>query len=189
MSVRRALAIVATLIFCGIAAVYLVAARKPDHYQIVRHVQINASPELIFEWIGFFPRWEHWSPWKYRDPSIVNRFEGPEFGIGSKLIWTSKKSGSGEFEFVAYEPNSKVRYSLIFRDWASTSEGEISLQELRKGYTDVSWKIEGKNSIATKVLWTVFGMEKAMAADFDLGLSLLKAKCEAKQSAGVQRIH
>lgn len=188
MLVRRAMAIVAALMLFGIAAVFVVAARKPDHYQIVRRVQIAASPETIFQLVGDLSQWEQWSPWKYRDPMLINRLEGAKIGTGSRLIWTSSKSGSGQFEVTAYEPPTMLRYRLSLSEWDVVSEGEIRIFGSQPGHAEVSWKIEGKNSLSNKLLWTVFGMEKAMAADLDLGLSILKAKCEAGLSA-VQGSH
>lgn len=180
MTVRRIMILGLAFIFLGCGVLFLVAAQKPDQYQIIRQVQIEASPAEVFPWVGELSRWEAWSPWKYRDPSIVNRYEGPSTGVGAKQLWTSEKSGQGELSFIAFEENFRIRYRLTFIDWDSVSEGEIQLKELRSGVTEVSWSMEGRNSFSSKILWTVFGMEKALAADFDLGLSLLKSKCEEK---------
>lgn len=184
MSVRKILALVLVLILLGIGTLVFVASRKPDQYQIVRTIQIDAAPTQVFHWVGQLSEWEAWSPWKYRDASIVNRYEGPSSGIGAKQHWTSEKSGTGDLEFIGYEENVSIRYRLTFIDWDSTSEGSIQLKELRSGVTEVSWSMEGHNTLSNKVLWTVFGMEKALAADFDLGLSLLKNKCEGKPQVG-----
>lgn len=183
MSVRRALAIVIALMLFGLVAILVVASGKPDQYQIVRRVVIDAPPESAFARVGDLSRWEEWSPWKYRDPNLISKPEGPKVGVGSKQIWASPKTGSGEFEITAFELNNLVRYRLTHSDWDAVSTGEIRVFGLSQGKSEVSWKIEGKNTLSNKVIWTVFGMEKAMAADLDLGLSLLKAKCEAEKAS------
>src|SRR5436190_23834265 len=85
----------------------LIAAMAPKTFNVERKLTIRSKPEIIFNEINSFKKWESWSPWLQRDPTIKNTYSGPEAGIGNTVSWTSKKSGDGSIELIeSNSPNS-----------------------------------------------------------------------------------
>ena len=77
-----ALIVVAVLI----AAVLILAATRPDTFQVQRTVSIKAAAETIFPLIDDFHRWGSWSPWEKLDPALKRTYGGAQSGIGA-VAW------------------------------------------------------------------------------------------------------
>src|SRR4051794_36474907 len=93
--------IVAILVILAlaIAAVLILALRKPDTFRVQRAATIDAPPEKIFPLISDFRQWRAWSPWEDRDPGLQRSFSGTPSGEGAVYQWTgNKKVGSGRME-------------------------------------------------------------------------------------------
>jgi len=155
------------------------AATQPDEFVISRSIVIQASASDVYQRIERIKAWESWSPWKARDASIQNTYEGPESGVGAQQSWISENSGSGTLTFTEVIPNQKIAYKLFFKDFQTENQGELNLKE-DNGQTTVTWIMRGTNSFMSKVFWVLMNFESAIQADFDQGLGRLKALAESK---------
>lgn len=185
------------LVFVGLLAVGAAATRLPDEYQIQRSVEVQSSLADLWKRVGSIKKWESWSPWKSRDPSVQNVYAGASFGAGATQSWTSEKSGQGTLVFnsvlvdgvenasdpakpISANPKrAEILYSLSFKGWNSISKGAVELTSIDPKTTRVQWTMKGKRAWGEKVVWTLFQMQESIEKDFDLGLSLLKKQGES----------
>jgi hypothetical protein len=58
--------IVAALIV-AVAAIFIMAATRPDTLRVERSIHVSAPPEKIFHYVNDFHQWGVWSPREKRD--------------------------------------------------------------------------------------------------------------------------
>ena len=96
---------VTLLVLLGLVVVVLgIGAFLPKDFRVERSIEIDASPEVVFEQVSSLRKWNAWSPWIARDPSIKNEFTGPDDGVGATVSWTSEESGDGTQTITLSEP-------------------------------------------------------------------------------------
>ena len=61
----------------------------PAQAVVTRSTEIAAPPDKVFAIVSDMRRFNEFSPWAELDPNIKYTFEGPESGVGQKMIWTS----------------------------------------------------------------------------------------------------
>ena len=67
----------------AVAAVLVLAASKPDIFEVQRTAAIKAAPERIFPLIDDFRQWSAWSPYEHRDPTMQRTFGATTRGKGA----------------------------------------------------------------------------------------------------------
>ena len=77
------IAIIVALLALAVAAVLILASRKPDTFRVERAASIKAPPEKIFPLINDFHRWQSWSPYEVKDPAMQRTFSGAHSGKGA----------------------------------------------------------------------------------------------------------
>jgi ribosome-associated toxin RatA of RatAB toxin-antitoxin module len=171
----------AVLILLALGVVVVgIGAFLPKDFRVERSIEINASPEVVFDEVNSLKKWDAWSPWIARDPSIQNTFSGPEAGVGAKVRWTSDKSGEGTQTITLSERPTRIEMALDFGDM---------------GQPDAYWTFEPSGD-GTKVTWGLSGtasgllggyfakmMDGWVGADYEDGLERLKKLAEALPSA------
>ena len=160
----------------AIIGLYLVVALiAPKTFRVERKITIKAAPDAVFSEISSFKKWEPWSPWLKRDSTIVNTYSGPESGVGNKVSFTSKKSGSGSMEILEIVPGKYMRSQLSMQDF-TPFESHFTLTPAEGG-TEVSWVDSG----GFPFMWAPFSLvaDKMMGPDFERGLAGLKTHVES----------
>ncbi len=160
-----------------IAVLVAIAFVLPNQFNVARSATINAPAEKIYPLIATSRQWENWAVWKQRDPNMKIEYAGPESGIGAKWSWESKSEGSGEMEFTSAEPNKLLGYSLVFKDFNTTSTGTLSL-EPDGGGTKITWSFVGEAGNDPMMRYMGLMMDGIIGNDFEAGLANLKALAE-----------
>lgn len=157
-----------------------IASTKPNEMVVSRSIQIQASPEKVYDLIANFRNWNGWSPWDKLDPNLERRFDGAEAGKGAHYAWTgNKKVGSGEMTITEATEPSRVVIALHFiAPWETTNTTEFTLAP-RDGHTEVTWNMRGPSPFIVKLMSLLFNMEKAIGKDFEKGLAAMKNVAEA----------
>lgn len=170
--------IIAIIAAVAIAIVLLMAAAKPDTFHVERAVTIAAPPERIFPLINDFRNWRSWSPYEKLDPAMKRTLSGAESGKGAIYEWHGNgKAGQGRMEIAAASP-SKVAIDLHFlKPFRANNLAEFKLDP-QGGTTKVTWSMDGKSAFATKIMGTVFNLDRMIGKDFETGLANLKAIAE-----------
>lgn len=168
------------LIGLAIAGVLLVAALRPNHFRLQRTATIAASPEAIYAELEDLRRWQTWSPWEDIDPALRRTYSGPATGTGSVYEWASDnaKAGEGRMTITEARVPSKLVIQLDFiKPIRATNTAEFTLQT-QEGGTVVTWAMYGPSPFVSRLFGLIFNMDKMIGADFEKGLSRLKALTE-----------
>ena len=101
-------------IFFALVAVILILVvigfLLPRQRHVERSVFIDAPPSVVFSQVNGFRNFNDWSPWVAVMPDAEYVFEGPDFGVGSKMSWLADepRRESGSQTIVASTPYERV---------------------------------------------------------------------------------
>ena len=176
---RKALKVIAGVLAAGIAILLVLAATKPDVFQVQRSASIKAPPEKIFPLINDLHRFATWSPYESKDPAMKRSYSGAESGNGAIYEWDGNKNvGAGRLEVADASPPSKVSFQLdMFKPFEAHNLVEFTLAP-QGDTTIVTWSMQGRVPYLAKIIHVVFDMDKMVGGDFETGLANLKTIAE-----------
>jgi len=172
----RALKLTVLVVLALVVVVVGIGAFLPKDFRVERSIEINASPELVFDEVNSLKKWDAWSPWIARDPSIQNSFAGPEAGVGAKVRWTSEKSGEGTQTITLSERPTRIEMALDFGEMGQPS-ADWTFEPTGDGVL-VTWGLSGTASGALGGYFAKM-MDGWVGADYEDGLARLKKLAEA----------
>ena len=156
----------------------------PNAAHVERRITIQAPPSVVFSVVNDIKAFNQWSPWARIDPDTKYIFEGPQTGIGARMVWASDNPGvgSGSQEIIESEPDRRVAVALDFGEQGNGT-----------AYYDI--QPEGINTLITWGFDTQFGydlvgryfglmLDKLVGAEYDKGLSNLKVLVERQEGEG-----
>ena len=162
-----------------IVVILVIAATRPDAFQISRSATINAPAEKVFPQINDFHNWPAWSPWEKMDPALKRTYSGAASGKGSIYEWEgNKKVGQGRMEITESVPSSKIIIKLDFIKPFSANNTTEFLVNGQGDSTNVSWTMTGTQPFMFKVMSIFMNMDKMIGKDFETGLANMKAIAE-----------
>jgi uncharacterized protein YndB with AHSA1/START domain len=149
----------------------------PDEAVVQRQAVIKAPPEKVFAIISNIKRNNEWSPWAELDPNMKVAYEGPDAGVGQKLVWDSANSnvGKGSQTFTEIVENRRVASELDLGNMGKAT-ASMELAPVPDG-TGVTW---GFKSHLDNLVERWFGLlfDRWIGADYEKGLAKLKALAE-----------
>lgn len=171
-----------SLLLLAVVGVCAYAATLPDDYRYTRSMTMRAYPDAIFVQVNNLQNWNKWSPWAKLDPNAKITFEGPVEGNGAIMRWAGDmKIGEGSMTVTSNQPNKMVRYQLDFvKPMKGTAQSEITFEPAPENETLVTWSMYGTSKFHEKVISVVMNCEKMIGAQFEEGLTNLKAIVEAR---------
>lgn len=161
-----------------VTALLVYAATKPDDFRIERRTTINAPPEKISAYLTDFKLWTAWSPWEEKDPAMKRTYSGLTSGKGAVYEWVGNKNvGTGRMEILDVQP-LKVTIKLEFlAPYEARNTAEFAMQ-VQGDSTQLTWAMFGPSNYLSKVMTTLFSMDKMLGPDFESGLTKLKVAAE-----------
>ena len=173
------LRIIGVIVVLAVVVVLVLAAGKPDHFQVRRSATIDAPPEQIFPLINDFHRWGAWSPYEHKDPDMKRTFSGAGSGRGSIYEWAGNSNvGSGRMEIVESSVPSKVAIQLDFLKPFEGHNIATFTMEPAGGGTNVTWVMDGPTPFVGKIMHVFINMDRMVGTDFEAGLANLKTAAE-----------
>lgn len=166
------------LLVLAIVAIAVIAAQRPDTFQVSRTATIAAPAEKLFPMINDVREFNSWSPYVLRDPQATGRYSGPPAGPGARYDFDGKKSGSGSFEITQATPPSQVRMRLDMRAPFEVHNIVTFTLAPQGAVTQATWAMEGPAPFLSKFMGVIFDMDKMVGTDFEAGLANLKARAE-----------
>ena len=151
----------------------------PAKVQLHRSIEINRSPETVFQVVNSLSNFNKWSPWYEKDVNASYTISGSPTGVGSKLSWQGNKNvGAGSNEIIESKINTHIKSELFFGKDEHPAYATLSLKETNNA-TLVTWTLE--NDFGFNVFYRYFGfvLEDMIAPDYEKGLSNLKSYVEA----------
>jgi hypothetical protein len=173
------LKLIGIVIVVAIAVVLILAATRPDTFQVQRAASIKAPPERIFSLINDFNRWGAWSPWEKKDPGMRRTFGAATSGKGAAYAWEGNGDvGQGRMEIAESIPPSKVAIKLDFvKPFEAHNLVEFVLEPSGDA-TNVTWTMRGDTPYFAKIIHLFIDMDRMVGKDFETGLANLKAAAE-----------
>ena len=162
-----------------IAGVLMFAATKPDDFHVERSAVIRAPAEKVFVLINDFKKWETWSPWEKKDPSMKRSFGATTMGKGASYAWEGNGDvGQGSMEIFEAIAPTRIRLKLDFiKPFEAHNVVTFTLTP-RGDSTTVSWAMEGPTPYFAKVIHVFINMDAMVGKDFEAGLASLKSLAE-----------
>ncbi len=175
---------IGSIVIAGIAllavAVLSFAATKPDAFRVERTISIKAPPEKIFALVNDLQSWGAWSPYEDKDPDMKRRFSGAAAGKGAVYEWDGDGNvGQGRMEITDSTAPNLVVIKLDFARPFEAHNVAAFTMEPDGDSTIVTWAMYGPNPYLSKLMGTLFDMDKMIGKDFETGLVNLKTATES----------
>lgn len=151
--------------------------------RVERAVEVKAPAAKIYSIVKDMRRFNEWSPWYAIDPETEYRFEGPDSGVGQKMIWSSANPqvGKGSQTIVEAEADRKIVTEIDFAGMGK-ARSTLVLSPLDDG-TALVWRFETPvDGIMER--WMSLSFDRWIGADYVKGLGLLKQLVEAEGKTG-----
>lgn len=176
---KKILVVIAVLILIPIATVLIIAATKPDTFEVERATQIDALPEQIFPLISDLRKFSSWSPYETKDPDMQRTFTGPQSGTGATYEWNGDDNiGQGQLQIVDVSEPSSVTMNLHFvRPFEIQNTVEFTMKQEGQA-SNVTWSMRGPMPFISKVMSVFVDMDDMVGSDFEVGLANLKRLAE-----------
>lgn len=111
----KTLKIIALIVLGIIGLFLLVCLFLPKNVHTEATGVIKAPANLVFEQVNNLKNWEKWSPFQ-EDSTMKHEYQGPELGVGSKMLWTSENNGDGSQTITESIPYSFIKTDLDFME-------------------------------------------------------------------------
>jgi hypothetical protein len=162
-----------------VVVLVIVVALQPSEFHVERSITMAAPTEAAHAQVNDFHAWRGWSPYEKLDPNMQRSYDGPTSGVGAKYAWAgNKSSGEGRMTIEKSEP-SQIAIKLEFlKPMQATNQATFTFTKTPEG-NKTTWAMDGKNGFIGKAFCLVMDMDKMVGADFERGLTNMKAKAEA----------
>lgn len=171
--------VLAVVLFIGVGVIL------PQSSHVQRSAVIDAPKSVVFELVSDHREMNKWSPWVKKDPDLTIRYEGPETGIGSKMLWQSDEMGEGSSTFIEYEPYSRVATELDFGG-KGTATAAYEIVEQDNG-SKITWSFSAQHpGFVDRYFGLLMGA--LIGGDFEMGLADLKEMAEAMPAISKQEV-
>jgi effector-binding domain-containing protein len=161
-----------------LVAIITIGFFLPAKVQLGRSIDINRSPETVFQVVNSLSHFNKWSPWYEKDVNASYTLSGSPTGVGSKLSWQGNKNvGAGSNKIIESQLNSHIKTELYFGKDEHPAYATLSLKK-NANSTRVTWTLE--NDFGFNIFYRYFGfvLEDMIAPDYEKGLSNLKQYVE-----------
>ncbi|MCS5731543.1 SRPBCC family protein [Herbiconiux moechotypicola] len=119
------------------------------------------------------------SPWEGQDPNLKRAYTGTPGEVGSTYAWNgNRKAGAGTMVVTRVDP-AEIGIDLAFTaPFKSTSTVTFRFVD-EDAATRVVWSMQSPENVMAKIMRVFINMDKLIGADFDKGLTQLKAEVES----------
>ena len=150
----------------------------PKTRHVERSVVIDAPPCAVFAQVNGFRHFNDWSPFVAIVPGAEYDFEGPDFGVGSKMTWTATdpSAETGGQIVVASTPYERVDVELDLGS-QGVSQAAYLLQPENQG-TRLTWTFD--TDFGLNIIGRYFGLilDRQLGPLYAQGLANLKRIAE-----------
>lgn len=105
-----------------VAVLFLVVGLLlPAERRVTHTIETNYPNRMVYDLMNGFRRFPEWHPLRSYDPKMTMGLEGPERGVGARLVWDSAEPnvGKGSYEIVDSVDLERIEYKI-----ESSSRGE-----------------------------------------------------------------
>lgn len=141
-------------------------------YHVDRSIQINASPEKVFDAVADYSTWTTWSPWLIADPEADVTVTEDASSVGSVYAWNGSVTGQGECEHQQLDRGVRIDDEIrFFKPFKSVAKVAFDFEPIGDG-TRVTWYMDG--AMPFFMGWMIPMMKTFIGMDYTRGLKMLK---------------
>jgi uncharacterized protein YndB with AHSA1/START domain len=162
-----------------VAVVLIIAATKPDTFEVRRSATIKAPPDRIFPLINDYRQWAAWSPYENKDPQMKRTFGPVTSGKGATYAWDGDSNvGVGNMVIADAAAPSKITIKLNMLK-PIEAHNDVAFTLVPQGdATTVTWTMQGPVPYFAKIIHVFFNVDKMVGGDFEVGLANLRTLAE-----------
>jgi effector-binding domain-containing protein len=170
------------LLIAAVAIVVLaivIGLLLPRTRHLERSIEIDAPASVVFAQINGFRHFNDWSPFMAVMPEASYTFEGPDYGVGSKLSWEvpGPKPESGSQTIVASTPYERVDVEL---DLGPQGEAQSAyLLQKFDGGTRLTWTFDTDFGLDIPGRYWGLFLDRQLGPLYAQGLANLKRIAES----------
>lgn len=167
------------VILAFIALLLIIALFISKNIDYEKSIKIDSNIEKVWENVSSLSAMDKWSPWKEKDPNMIQTITGNDGEIGAEQHWESnvKNVGVGSQKIVKITKPTLFETQLNFiKPFKSTADGYVKLKEDGAG-TIVTWGFKSQMSYPMNLMKLFMNFEKSMDKEFGQGLNKLKDLC------------
>ncbi|MGE0653457.1 MAG: SRPBCC family protein [Alphaproteobacteria bacterium] len=167
-----------------IGGLLLVAASRPDTFEVRRTASIKAPPERIFPLINDLHAFNSWNPYEKKDPNIKGTYGRITAGKGAAYAFDGNRDvGRGRIEIVDSSPVSRVTMSVSLVEPLAVANIVHFTLVPSGDATNVTWEMRGDVPYVAKVVHMFVDPDDMVGRDFEAGLASLKSMVESTKVA------
>jgi effector-binding domain-containing protein/uncharacterized protein YndB with AHSA1/START domain len=145
-------------------------------FHVARSIDIQRSPEDVFDFVANYRTWTTWSPWLCIEKDANVDVQGEGAAVGSIYSWQGELVGAGEIEHLNVQRPSAIEDEIRFtKPFKSQSKVRFTLEPIEGG-TNLTWHMEG--NLPWFLFWMRSDMETFLAMDYDRGLKMIRDQLE-----------
>ncbi len=176
----KALRIILIVLIVIIGGYSIWMATIDPEYRVERSETIKADAGQIYNVVSDFTTWSEWSKWHKMDPEMEVTYGDKSAGEGATYSWKGEKAGAGTQTITEAVPGESIKTHIAFEGMGE-SDGSWKFEQVEPGVTKVTWAFMGESPFFFRVF--NLGMDDAVGADFEEGLSNLKTMVESMPAA------
>ena len=146
----------------------------PKTRHVERSVVIDATPCAVFAQVNGFRNFNDWSPFVAVSPDADYAYDGPDFGVGSKITWNipDPEPETGRQTIIASAPYERVDIEL---DLGRGGNAQVAyLLQPENGGTHLTWSFD--TDFGINLVGRYFGLilDRQLGPLYAQGLANLK---------------
>ncbi len=175
----KALKITGLAVLALLVLVLVLGLIAPKSFSLERSITINASKQAIFPYVQYLEKQDSWSPWREMDPDMKTSLTGTDGTVGAVSAWEGEMAGKGSQTLTLIQPFDRVETKVNFiTPFESSADAFFELKDAGSGATQVLWGFRSPMPFPFNIMGLFMDMEKSVGADYEKGLSKLKAMVE-----------
>lgn len=141
-------------------------------FHVSRSIEIQASPDEVFDNVSDFSTWTTWSPWLLAEPTANVTVSKDSSSVGSTYAWQGDVVGVGEMEHQSLTPGQKIESEIRFLKPFKSISKVVFEFAATSGGTQLTWHMYG--SLPFFLFFMKPHMETFIGMDYERGLRMLK---------------
>lgn len=175
----KTIKILFTIILVAIIGSLTWAFFLPANVHIEEKVTIDAPMENVFNQVNNFHNWQNWAPWQ--DSVYHTKFEGPQQGVGAKMLWTDEKEGRSVQTILVSEFGKEIVTELTFGKDDTPAKSTFKFNQTDNG-VEVSWIMDVTNLSYPFGRFVGYMIKKGASFNFKKGVEKMKEYTEANKN-------
>ncbi len=153
-----------------IVGIVIVSRFQPDSYTVERRAIIAAPPEVVFEHVNSFQKWQQFNAWGDSDPNAVYTYNDTESGVGANFHWKGNSDmGEGRMTILETKPNEYVKVDLSFIEPFEGKAIAEFLLEPTEGGTKLTERTSSDHNFFSKIMCMFMDMDKMIGDKYEEG--------------------